>query len=236
MNAISIKWINLTKQLWMNEIRRKCCCDPCCSCKYRRRGWARWWAVRRRCRRSPGRRRTSALRPCAAAAAAAARPDDAAVRTASSGSSFAAKVLKHVTIRCIHDDIKTIYLTEWAWSDGYLIEGHGRYHGDAGTGDEPAQNVGPFRVHVTVVLQRPVVVQSVADNSLNLFKLLQKIIQPSAAAIGRVRYLIALQLNGMYHEEDWSDKLPAHSPVDARAESDHTLDVIGEAVDPLNPS
>ena len=220
----------------MNEIRRKCCCDPCCSCKYRRRWWARWWAVRRRCRRSPGRRRTSALRPCAAAAAAAARPDDAAVRTASSGSSFAAKVLKHVTIRCIHDDIKTIYLTEWAWSDGYLIEGHGRYHGDAGTGDEPAQDVGPFRVHVTVVLQRPVVVQSVADNSLKFIQIIAKIIQPSAAAIGRVRYLIALKLNGMYHEEDWSDKLPAHSPVDARAESDHTLDVIGEAVDPLNPS
>ena len=221
----------------MNEIRRKCCCDPCCSCKYRRRWWARWWAVRRRCRRSPGRRRTSALRPCAAAAAAAARPDDAAVRTASSGSSFAAKVLKrNVTIRWIHDDIRTIYLTEWAWSDGYLIEGHGRYHGDAGTGDEPAQNVGPFRVHVTVVLQRPVVVQSVADDSLKFIQIMAKIIQPSAAAIGRVRYLIALKLNGMYHEEDWSDKLPAHSPVDARAESDHTLDVIGEAVDPLNPS
>ena len=159
----------------MNEIRRKCCCDPCCSCKYRRRWWARWWAVRRRCRRSPGRRRTSALRPCAAAAAAAARPDDAAVRTASSGSSFAAKVLKrNVTIRWIHDDIRTIYLTEWAWSDGYLIEGHGRYHGDAGTGDEPAQNVGPFRVHVTVVLQRPVVVQSVADDSLKFIQIITK--------------------------------------------------------------
>jgi hypothetical protein len=53
--------------------------------------------------------------------------------------------------------------------------------------------------------------------------------------VGLVKYLIALKLNlenGVYHEEDWSDKLPAHSPVDARAESDHTLNVIGEAVDP----
>ncbi len=57
-------------------------------------------------------------------------------------------------------------MTESSRGDENLINGDGGYHSDAGTGYAPAQDVGPRRIDVAVVLEWLVVPQPVADDAL----------------------------------------------------------------------
>ena len=59
-----------------------------------------------------------------------------------------------------------MYLTESSRCDEDLVNGDGWYHGDAGTGNAPAEDVGPRRIDVAVVFERLVVPQPVADDAL----------------------------------------------------------------------
>ena len=59
-----------------------------------------------------------------------------------------------------------MYLTESSRCDEDLVNGDGWYHGDAGTGNAPPEDVGPRWIDVAVVFERLVVPQPIADDAL----------------------------------------------------------------------